>query len=503
MANAVIYARYSSDKQTEQSIEGQLRDCHAFAKAQGHTVIAEYIDRARSGKNDNREEFQRMIADSSKKQFQYIIVYKLDRFSRNRYDSAVYKHKLEKYGVRVISATEPISDTGESRIVEALFEAMAEEYLITLSDNVKRGLREAALKGYATGGNLPLGYKIEDKRLATDESLVPTIKWLFEAYAQGMTKTKIAAELNARGVKTTRGNPININIVTSMINNPIYTGKHSFKGEIERECPAIISEDLFEQCKQRSKASSKQRGRRSEKAADYLLTGKLFCGMCGSTMTGDCATAKNGERHYYYTCHGRKRHKNCKKKSERKGYIEWYIVEQTVEYVLSPNRLQYIAERVAAELNKKDDPGQVRDMERQAKAADKAIAECVNTLYKTTSKAAIEIINARLLAEESRKTELQALIAQEKNKRAIATSVTDIEAWLKSFLKGDPLDEPFRRKVIDAFINSVYLYDDKVVIYFNAKDCKQVSYIEMIESSAEPDYEYSDWCGCGLPKTTL
>ena len=136
--NAVIYARYSSDKQTEQSIEGQLRFCNQYAEAHGYTVIENYIDRGISGTSDNRPQFQRMIADSDKKDFSFVIVWKLDRFARNRYDSAIYKNKLKKNGVKVLSATEGIGEGDESIILEAILEAMAETYSRQLSQNVRR-----------------------------------------------------------------------------------------------------------------------------------------------------------------------------------------------------------------------------------------------------------------------------------------------------------------------------------------------------------------------------
>ena len=145
--NAVIYARFSSHSQTEQSIEGQLRVCKEFAERNKINIIGEYIDRATTGTNDNRPEFQKLIADASKKEFEQILVYKLDRFSRNKYDNTIYKHKLAQYGVRVVSATEIINDTPEGALMEGLLEMFAEMYSKDLSQKVKRGIRESIIKG--------------------------------------------------------------------------------------------------------------------------------------------------------------------------------------------------------------------------------------------------------------------------------------------------------------------------------------------------------------------
>ena len=174
--NIVIYARFSSHAQNEQSIEGQLKTCYDFAERNGYKVIAEYIDRALSGTvADNRPEFQRMIADSSKRQFQAILVYQLDRFARNRYDSATHKNKLKKNGV-VLSARENITDDASGVLMEAVLEGMVEYFSVELSQKVKRGMALTAEKCEFTGAGVPLGYKIIDKKYAVDEETAPLSK---------------------------------------------------------------------------------------------------------------------------------------------------------------------------------------------------------------------------------------------------------------------------------------------------------------------------------------
>ena len=180
--NAVIYARYSSHGQTEQSIEGQLRDCYAYAQREGYVVIHGYVD---------RPDFQRMISDAPKGQFSAVIVWKLDRFARNRFDSANYKHRLKKSGVRVVSATEHISDDPEGIMLEGMLESLAEYYSANLSKHVKRGQRESAIKGTYIGGIPPFGFKIQNKRLVADEEKAPIIKWIFEQYASGLSKNRL------------------------------------------------------------------------------------------------------------------------------------------------------------------------------------------------------------------------------------------------------------------------------------------------------------------------
>ena len=156
--NAVIYARYSSAEQREESIEGQLRECKEYAEKENITVVNTYIDRAVSAKTDNRPAFQQMIADSKKKLFDAILVWKLDRFARNRTDSAIYRSVLRKNDVKVISAKENISDGPEGIILEAIIEGMSEYYSAELAVKVVRGMTENALKAKFNGGSYTFGY---------------------------------------------------------------------------------------------------------------------------------------------------------------------------------------------------------------------------------------------------------------------------------------------------------------------------------------------------------
>ena len=188
---AVIYARYSSDSQREESIEGQIRECTEYAERNNITLLASYIDRALSARTADRPEFQRMIRDSEKGLFDTVLVWKLDRFSRDRYDSAHYKHILKKNGVKVVSAMENISEGPEGIILESMLEGMAEYYSANLSQNGKRGQRESMAKGTFLGGPVPFGYRVQDKKLVVDDKTAPVIRYIFEQYAQGVPKKEI------------------------------------------------------------------------------------------------------------------------------------------------------------------------------------------------------------------------------------------------------------------------------------------------------------------------
>ena len=182
--NAVIYDRYSSDSQREESIEGQLRECREYAERNNMTIVGTYIDRALSAKTADRPEFQHMIKDSAKELFEVVLVWKLDRFSRDRYDSAHYKHILKKNGVKVISAKEYISEGPEGIILEAMLEGYAEFCSAELSEKIHRGQKENALKGKNNGGGVPLGYLLDKKaqKLVIDPVTAPLVVEIFEKY---------------------------------------------------------------------------------------------------------------------------------------------------------------------------------------------------------------------------------------------------------------------------------------------------------------------------------
>ena len=182
---AVIYARFSSHAQTEQSIEGQLRECYDYAKRNDLTIVSEYIDRALTGTTDKRPQFLKMIDDSKKKHFEYVLVYQLDRFARNRYDSANYKAKLKKNGVRVLSAKENISDDASGILIEGVLESMAEYYSAELSQKVKRGIRESLTKGYFIGGYGLFGYDVVDKRWVINSFEADVVRDVFNRYRNG------------------------------------------------------------------------------------------------------------------------------------------------------------------------------------------------------------------------------------------------------------------------------------------------------------------------------
>lgn len=486
-ANAVIYARYSSHGQTEQSIEGQLRDCYSYAEREGLQVVGEYIDRAITGRYDDRPDFQRMVADAPKKQFTYVLVWKLDRFARNRYDSAIYKAKLKKNGVKVISATENIGNNPEGIILEGMLESMAEYYSANLSQNVKRGQRESIIKGTYLGGLPPIGYKVQDKRLVVDEKTAPTIRYAFEQYANGVSKRQIIDELNARGIRNSKGKPLTLSSMQAALRNEKYIGVYRYSGEeVAGGCEALIDKETFQ--KVQARLDSVRHAPAAAKAkVEYLLQGKAFCGYCGSRMVGESGRGKMGVIYNYYACGKRKKEHTCDKKNEKKDFIEWYVVEQTVEYVLTPQRMKEIAARLVKEYEKEFGGKRIKELERQAARIENEINKLVDAVT-DAPKPARSRMYEKIEHLDTQKIDLEIDIAKLRIASGIRCTEDEVIAWLKQFCDGDPLDMAFRERIIDVFINSVFLYDDKTVIFYNIKGSKQVSYIEMLEGTEEPPF---------------
>ena len=493
---AIIYARYSSENQTENSIEGQLRECKEYADKHNITVVDTYIDRALSAKTDSRPEFQKMIADSSKKQFDVVLIWKLDRFARNRLDSATYRAILKRNGVNVVSAKENISEGPEGIILESMLEGMAEYYSAELSVKVKRGQKENALKCKANGGMIPFGYIINSERYyEIDPLTAPIVLEIFTRYADGQTVAEISEELNNRGVFTnTKYKYTNKASMHNLLKNRRYMGEYKYGDIVTPDgMPAIVPKDVFDRVQARME---KNKHKPAAKKADeeYLLTTKLFCGLDGVMMVGVGGTSKTGMVHHYYKCGNKIYRKTCDKKTVKKNKIERYIVYLTKEYVLKDKNINRIADSVV-ELQKRENttiPLLQKQLDDIQKRIDNLLNAIEEGLFNTSAK-------GRLDGLETKKADLEIAIAKEKIAKTPLTK-EQIVFWVSKFKDGDIDNLKYRQQMIDIFVNSVYLYEDRVVIAFNFKDgTKTVTLIELeaaIESyiARKADSTNTNWC---------
>lgn len=489
---AVIYARYSSHNQREESIEGQLRECKEYAAKNDITIVGEYIDRAISGKTDQRPSFQKMISDSAKGQFEAVLMYTLDRFARNRYDSAIYKARLKKNGVRVLYAKQPMPDTPEGIILESVLEGYAEYYSQNLARSIKRGLKENALE--CRYNVAILGYKKgEDGKYAIDEIGARTVREIFQKYDEGMSLNEIVAYCNEQGYKTIKGRPFNKNSLRTIVKNERYIGVYKWDDvRIDGGMPVIIDKDLFNRVSQRVDLMRKM-GARKKADDDYLLSGKLFCGECGHLMIGESGTSKTGRKYYYYKCGHRKRDKVCTKHTEKKEEIERLVTAVTKQKILTDETIDSIAEKVM-EIVEKDfaDTSRLEAMQNARKDLDKRIK---NLLKAIEAGVITESTKQRLDELESERKDLEQQIAKEELKKPFL-SKDRIVYWLSSFKNGDIDDVHYQQVLIDTLVNSVYVYDNsdggrKIVVMFNlSKQNTAVIRSSDIERSTPLDRAY-------------
>lgn len=487
----VIYARYSSDNQREESIEGQLRECKAFSEKNDIQIIGTYIDRAFSARTDNRPDFQKMIKDSASKKFDLIIVWKLDRFARDRYDSAHYKAALRKNGVKVVSATEKISEGSEGILMEAVLEGMAEYYSAELSEKVVRGLTENALKCKFNGGTLPIGYTINSEHhFQIDPITAPAVLQAFNAYAEGASMKEIADEMNIKGLRSAFGGKISIDSVTRMLHNRRYIGEFKYRDIVQPNgIPAIVPQELFDRVQDRM-ASNKKAPAKHKAEDEYLLTTKLYCGKCNRFMVGESGTSKTSNIYRYYKCAGVKKHSGCDKKTVKKDWIENLVIRQIEKVLFDDDIIEKIADAVL-----------------EIQGSENTVLPLLHKQYAEIQKGIDNLLNAiqqgiitpstkqRLEDLEKQKNNLSIQIVKEEMAKPLLTK-EQIIFWFHRFRKLNTRRLDHKRRLIDSFVNAIYLYDDKMVITFNYKEGSETVSLSEIEKSDLG----SDLTSSALPK---
>lgn len=463
----VIYARFSSHSQTEQSIEGQLKVCYDYAAQHSYTVIGEYIDRAISGTTDKRPQFQQMIEDSSHKRFEGVLVYQLDRFARDRYDSAIYKRRLKKNGVRVLSAKENITDDASGILIESVLEGMAEYYSAELAQKIRRGMDINAEKCLSTGSNPGLGFKVDaDKRIQIDESTVPAVRSIFEMYASGKTVADICQYMNERGIKTSRGNPFNKNSLRKMLQNKRYIGIYTYKGnETPGGVPRIIDDDLFNTV-QEIMSKNKKAPARARAKEEYLLTTKLFCGHCKEMMTGYSGTSKTGKVYHYYMCNTVRQKGSCHKKPVSKQWIEDFVYHKCRE-ILTDENISLLTDIVSKSFENDSNTVHLRNIQQAISANERKHTNLINAVMECEIESVRKSLYEQLATLENERAALQEDLEAEQSKASILTPEM-VEFFLLS-LKNDEADTLVNRKTLfSIFVNQIFLYDNKITIHFNS-----------------------------------
>lgn len=434
MESAVIYARYSSHNQTENSIEGQVAAAEAYAASHGYTITHVYADRAKTGTNDQREEFQRMLADTKKHEFSVIIVWKVDRFGRNREEITFNKYKCKKEGVRVEYVAEQLGEGNESVILESVLEGMAEYYSKQLSTNVKRGLLENAKKGKYTGGPAPFGYKVADGRLVPNED-AKIVKQAFEDYVSGMEVKELVKKNN-----------ITQSRFYDIIRNKKYKGEYKLH-DVVIPIEPIVSEELW------NAAHNKVRKLKPKTKSDckYLLTGKLYH-EDGNKYVGRTGGHKKGDRYRYYVSDGHK--------PIRKENIEGDVLDALQDILSSSEAIQNIIDGVYNSQN--IESSKLSQLNKELNAVEKKY----NNLLKALEDGAPYVtLKDRLYQLEQERTEIEKQIEGEKN----ISHVVLTKDMIKEYLTDLPLISS-KELYVNKFVDRVIVYDDRTDLKIKCYD---------------------------------
>lgn len=452
---AVLYMRYSCENQTEQSIEGQRRDCLRYAENNGISIVGEYVDRALSGTNDNRPEFQRMISDSFSHKFDAVIVWKLDRFSRSVSDTANYGAILSKKRVQLISTTENFEDSCEGELMKNIMTSFNAYYSKELSRKIKRGMSVSAEKGHYCGAPLPPGYTYDKSTMEVlvDEGTAPIVKEAFRLFAdQEYSISQVEEEFLNRGYKRASGKPFTNVSLYRMLTNRKYLGEYKVGDTIGKIAP-IISKEAFEKAQKRIRAKAK-RPRVKCIESDYLLTGKLYCSCCGGMMVAEQSQKKNkdGMRTYrYYKCQNTKTYfkKVCDCRAVSKSQLECFVLKASKDWLMDSKLVRDTAHAIFLFQAKKSPL--LESMENRLKDINQRLGNICDALERGyTSDTTLE----RLKALESEKRSLIESIGKESLNYAHAD---ECAIWyaLEEFRHNDVGDEPFLRFILANFIDRI------------------------------------------------
>jgi len=397
-----LYARFSSDNQRSESIDAQIRAMTTYCKQHKFTIVDTYIDEAKSATTDRRPAFQQMISDSSNHNFDILLVHKLDRFARNRYDSAVYKRELKKNGVLVYSVLENLDDSPESIMMEAVLEGMSEYYSQNLAREVMKGMRETALQTKHTGGKPPLGYDVDvnTKQLKINPVEAESVKLIFEMYAEGYGYSPILERLHNENRLTKNGKEFQKNSLYSILSNPKYTGMYVFNRSssknaegtrnthlykdneeiifIEDGCPKIVEKDVYEKV-QRRISENKHIGGRHNAKQYYLLSGKVYCKECGRAMVGNMRYSGRDKLQYVtYRCPSKSY--NCSNKEINRDYLEHYIIFLLEKQIFNTTSLNRIAKKINRYSSTDNDEMERLDLQKQLSEVEIALKNVADAI---------------------------------------------------------------------------------------------------------------------------
>lgn len=478
---AVIYARYSSHAQKEESIEQQVEECTAFAAQSGLKILRVYADKALSGRTDKRPQFQKMMRDAEKKEFGIVIAYKSNRIARNMLQALQYEAKLDVFGIKTLYAKEEFGNTAAGRFALRTMMNVNQFYSENMAEDIRRGMRDNA-EACKVNGALPLGYvKGPDGRYAIEPKEAELVREIYEKVFDGVTLIEIANELNARGIPTKQGNRWNKNSFHRILSNDNYIGVYRHSGFVKEDgIPPILDKEVFYAMQQHLDNKPRPRGRQ-HCYTEYLLAGKLFCGYCQTPMVGVSGkTRDNGPQYFYYQCNKRRLEKACTKENVRKEYIETTVAILTQKYILQDEVIEWIADSAMEVLFDAGKEAEIAAMEDELADTRKAIKNIMTAIEQG-------IITA---STKDRLMELEGEAATLERSITLAKAVTrdksiDKERLifsLEQLRDGDVRSADFQKRLIDTFVKAVYLWDDRIEIdyYYTGQQNKVTVALETL-----------------------
>lgn len=475
-SNAICYYRYSSDAQRDVSIVQQKDAAHEYAEHHGYHIIKEYDDPAYSGTRDDRPAFQLMLYEVEKLRPAYLILWKTDRLSRDRIDAVMAKKRLRECGVKIVYVAESIPDDDEATqiLMESIYEAMAASFIVSHRKNVVRGMTYNAENAFYNGVKM-LGYVGEvDHKYEVDQATAPTVRRIFKEYTEGVPMQKICDSLNNAGQKTVRGNRFTVNSLRNILVNRAYIGEYKFgKTLIPDGMPRLIDDETFQ--KAQAKLEANKRGGKGAikklhpeiEIEDYWLTGKICCGLCGGTMQGVSGTSRSGSLYYYYSCINYRKH-TCTLKYQRKELMEKIVLYILDDLINDPALRIMIAEKCYAYHQAQNDDNGAYEASIRAQLKD--VEGKLNNLVKAIEAGIFNSTTAeRMNVLENQKSMLNDALLAEQNRKKCDLTLNTIVKFLSS-LVGDINNPDTRRRLLEFFIDKIYVYPDKMVLTFYYTD---------------------------------
>ncbi|WP_413778096.1 recombinase family protein [Caproicibacterium sp. XB1] len=513
MKNAVIYSRFSSDMQREESIDAQIRACKYYAQNFGYNIVGMYVDKAKSGRSiRKRDQFQKMILDSGSGLFSAVLVHKLDRFGRNGVETLENKRLLEQNGVELVSVVERLDQTPQGKLMLYIIVGMNEFYSANLAQETMKGLKENAYKCLYTGGIPPLGYDVNpDKTFRINETEAEAVRLIFRMYADGCGYTEILSALNNRGCKTKRGKSFGANSLHDLLTNEKYAGVYVFNKSSSRDArgrmnrhkyktadqiirvpdgiPAIVTPELWKDVQIRMQ-ENRHKAAKYKAKIEYLLTGKIYCGICGSAMTGEVRRA-NGREYAYYRCGRGKRLHDCTQHSIPKDLVEQNVIDQVNQKIFSQKNIDAICNRIYISYQKTNGCRAIEELKRRVDSVERKIENITKAIANgVTASEMTDMLND--LSQQKKKMQLQ-LYELEAVPGAEKKSLEEIKAEFSEFADFKKISPEQQKKILQKFIDRVIVYPEdggyKIRVIISSKDAavdEALKYVDLGGNESSP-----------------